>query len=388
MEAARSVGLYDAHCHPTDMMAETHRIAEMKAKALVIMATRAQDQDLVVQVANDYSVKGKGDLSGDAKARHTVPSFGWHPWFAHQMYDDRDGSSLPSKRQHYRAVLSPEPKDDDNDFLDTLPEPRSFSQFLKETEERLLHFPLALVGEIGLDRAFRVPVAPFSSPQGIEPKEDDGKKSEYTPGSREGRSLTPFHVKMDHQKLVLKAQLELAGKHQRAVSVHSVATHGVVFDVLQSLWKGHEKPSKTALKKQKRDADNEAHGNGVEAAIGTMNSYSAPLPYPPRICLHSYSGPAESLSQFLNPRIPATIFFSFSQLVNFGSHESEKAVEVVRRMPEERVLIESDLHCAGDTMDKLLENILAKVCEIKGWDLKEGAEVCKRNWERFVFGET
>ena len=94
------------------------------------------------------------------------------------------------------------------------------------------------------------------------------------------------------------------------------------------------------------------------------------------------------LKQYLDPRIPAKIYFSFSQLVNFGSHNSDKAVEVIRQLPEERVLIESDLHCAGEKMDDLLENIFVRVCEIKGWDFKTGAELCRGNWENFVFGET
>lgn len=399
MNVAREIGLYDAHCHPTDIMAATPRIPQMKAKALVIMATRAQDQDLVLQVAKDYPVNSKDDISKDSKSGQVVPSFGWHPWFAHQMYDDRDGSVIPGNREHYRNVLTPEPKDEDGEFLDSLPEPRSLKRFLEDTEERLLQFPLALVGEIGLDRSFRIPVAPHHSPGDTDRKTGGDVEKDYTPGSREGRSLTPFHVKMDHQKLVLKAQLELAGKHQRAVSVHSVATHGIVFDVLQSLWKGHEKLSKSALKKRRKDAENEARGEkGHVADDATMTetetpasekpSTTSPMPFPPRICLHSYSGPPESLTQFLNPRVPAMIYFSFSQLVNFGSHNSDKAVEVIQRMPEERILIESDLHCAGETMDDLLENIFVRVCKIKEWDFKVGAETCRRNWERFVFGET
>lgn len=413
MDAARQIGLFDAHCHPTDMMTETSNISNMKARALTVMATRSQDQELVVRLANTYPLQNQSDLTGHPDKRYVIPSFGWHPWFAHQMYDDRDGSAIPGKREHYRAVLSPTPKDDeqDNAFLDSLPDPRSLREFLKQTEERLSRYPLALVGEIGLDRSFRVPVAPFQCPQDLPSKDtkmttdtdpEIAKDSEdlqenvakYTPGSREGRSLTPFHVKMDHQKVVLKAQLELAGKHQRAVSIHSVATHGIVFDVLQSLWKGHEKPSKSALKRQKRDAENEAHEKGDKSFTTTADATNLkthdgplpPLPYPPRICLHSYSGPAESLTQFLNPRIPANIFFSFSELVNFGSHESDKVVELIRRMPQEKVLIESDLHRAGDMMDDLLEGVLSKVCKIKGWELGEGAETCRTNWEGFVFG--
>lgn len=385
-----SMELYDAHCHPTDIMAATDKIAHMRAKALTIMATRAQDQDLVVEVAKRYPIKTRGELSKQTETRHVVPAFGWHPWFAHQMFDDRDGARVPGRREHYRNVLVPEPGDEENDFIDSLPEPRSLKQFLLQTEERLSQFPLALIGEIGLDRPFRVPATSHHLPTETEGEDGHGTENQYTPGSREGRSLTPFRVKMDHQKIVVKAQLELAAKYQRPVSVHSVATHGVIFDILQGLWKDQERPSKSALKRQKKNIENDTFGGSgdddTEGSTAPKDSSKLPPSFPPRICLHSYSGPAESLKQFLNPRIPATIYFSFSQLVNFGSHNSDKAVDVIRQMPEERILIESDLHCAGEVMDKLLQDILRRVCHIKGWDIEKGAEICKRNWERFIFG--
>ena len=63
-----------------------------------------------------------------------------------------------------------------------------------------------------------------------------------------------------------------------------------------------------------------------------------------------------------------------------------KAPEAIAACPDDRILAESDLHIAGDAMDAALEDIYRKVCEIKGWELREGIERIRRNYERFVFG--
>lgn len=385
MDAARKIGLFDAHCHPTDIMPQTHRIAGMKAKALTIMATRDQDQELVVQTAERYRISEKADLTQDPEKRYTIPSFGWHPWFTHLIWDDRGSDNEVDAKEHYRAVLTPTP--DDDEFLSTLPTPRRLTECLQQLEGKLQRFPLALVGEIGLDRSFRLPYGPFKSPDDPEAKPadmtaktGDPYTGEYTPGSREGRPLTPYRVSLDHQRMILKAQLEIGAKYNRAVSVHSVATHGAAFDVFSDLWKGHERPSKSSLKRQRKDAENALDQGDAE------EQDQRPKPYPPRICMHSYSGPNDALKQFLGPRVPADIFFSFSELVNFGSHNSVKAIDVVKAVPEDKILIESDLHCAGDKMDELLENVFKRVCDIRGWKYKHSAKQLKKNWERFVFG--
>lgn len=384
MEQAKQIGLYDAHCHPTDIMSSTAKVSGMRAKALTVMSTRAQDQTLVLEMTEQYPIPRKDELHHNKEERGTfiVPAFGWHPWFSYQMYDDRKGDVNP--REHYLQVLTPEP---DDNFLNTLPTPKPLSKFLRETEERLQQCPLALIGEVGLDRPFRIPHGVFRSEDepsttsiDMTAKTDSAEEGEYTPGSREGRPLSPYRVLLEHQKIVLKAQLELAAKHNRAVSVHSVATHGVVFDLLQSLWKGHEKPSKAQRKKQKKDA---IHAEEAYAS----DEQDLYLPYPPRICMHSYSGPAEPLKQFLGNRVPADLYFSFSEVINFGSHNSEKAVDVIKAVPDDKILIESDLHCAGDRMDGLLEDIFKRVCNIKGWKLESGALQLKKNWCRFIFGE-
>lgn len=369
------VGVFDAHCHPTDILASIDSIAKMQAHTLTVMSTRREDQHLVYEAAQKHPLTAREEID-DTTSKGVVPAFGWHPWFSHQMIDDRVHKDNVNAVEHYRSVLTPTP--DDDSFLKSLPEPLSLSKYLEETAQRLASFPLALVGEIGLDRACRLPKGPYNFPGDVSCK-TGGSTEEYTPGSREGRPLTPYRVSLDHQKVILKAQLELAGKYQRAVSVHSVQTHGAVFDLLQELWKGFERPSKRQRKRRQSAPD--AHIESAEAM-----KVDKPMPFPPRICMHSYSGPPDALKQFLAPTVPADVYFSFSICINFSTPAAAKAESVIKVVPKDRLLIESDLHCAGEKMDELLKGIVLKVCEIRQWGLEEGAKQLKENWIRFVFG--
>ncbi|KAI1074989.1 hydrolase [Whalleya microplaca] len=394
-------GVFDAHCHPTDTMASIAGIPTMRARGLTVMSTRSQDQDLVSDVASQQGIQGS-DLALPPSASTTdriVPSFGWHPWFSHQLYDDFSAhptyDGTPSgKIAHYDKILTPSPSSKDASFSQGLPDPRPLSKFLKETRIRLEKYPLALVGEIGIDKAFRLPQ---SWTVAHESQRDEG----LTPGGREGRTLSPHRVQLPHQAAILQAQLRLAGEMGRAVSVHGVQAHGVVFDTISACWKGHEK--EVISKRQQRliaegaedfsssseDEDGDEVGSSnarAQPKSQKKSKPSGPKPYPPRICLHSFSGTVEVLKQYTHPSIPARIFFSFSILVNWGAGGGEKTEEAIRAAPDDRILVESDLHTAGESMDRYLEEVCRKICEIKGWGLREGVERLGRNWREFVFG--
>ncbi|KAF2402089.1 cut9 interacting protein-like protein Scn1 [Trichodelitschia bisporula] len=365
------LGVFDAHCHPTDTMASIDEIPHMKARALTIMATRAQDQHLVAEVADKLGSKDKD--KDDVECR-VIPSFGWHPWFSHQMFDEDEYNSKSlsddDKVRHYQSVLAPTPED--HNFILSLPSPRPFSEFLTQTRDFLERFPPALIGEVGLDKAFRIPEAWLPDSRGC----DDS----LTPGGREGRQLSQYRVQMEHQRKVLKAQLALAGEMQRAVSVHGVQAHGVLFDTLSETWKGHERKV-LSRRERKRQV-----GGPTESTEEARMPSSGPQPYPPRVCLHSYSGPPDSVKLYLQPSIPTEIYFSFSTAINFSSAAASKAEAVICALPDDRILAESDLHTAGPRMDRHLEDIVRKICDLKGWTLDHGVKQLGDNWQRFVFG--
>ena len=74
-----------------------------------------------------------------------------------------------------------------------------------------------MVGEVGLDRAFRVPLDYHATP----------------------RVLTSFSIPLEHQLTVLEAQLELAVELGRNVSIHSVKAQQATIDLLMKMKKKH-----------------------------------------------------------------------------------------------------------------------------------------------------
>ena len=298
------------------------------------------------------------------------------------MFDETEygGSTVLNSDQkvaHYQDVLTP--KSDDLDFLRSLPDPRPFGHFLGQTKTYLERHPLALVGEIGLDKPFRIPETWL-------PEQAESRDDALTPGGREGRKLSPYRVSMQHQKKVLIAQLHLAGGMGRAVSVHGVQAHGVVYETLASTWKGHE--IRVPSKKERKKVDVQPASNSeLQHGNGSVSSPPDPKPYPPRVCLHSFSGPAETVKQYIAPTVPSEVFFSFSTTINAWSDNSDGKVEAaVRAVPSNRLLVESDLHTAGERIDHYLEEAVRKICRVKQWTLEEGVAQLGRNWRRFVFG--
>ena len=169
------------------------------------------------------------------------------------------------------------------------------------------------------------------------------------------------------------AHIKLAGELGRPVSVHGVQVHGILYDALTESWKGHELKGRRSRDKEKKanpDADEE----------------EAPKSYPPRICLHSFSGKSDAVKQYLKPSIPAKIFFSFCKANNLSFGAREKMEDAVKAVPDNRILVESDLHTAGERMDSELGEMYRVICEVKGWSLEQGVKQIAENHKEFIFG--
>ena len=183
---------------------------------------------------------------------------------------------------------------------------------------------LAIIGEIGLDKA----------------AVDYETKEKFN---------------WDHQVEIFVAQMELAVKLQRPVSVHSVQSHGFLLEYFQKL----ETTCKAAY------------------AIDPTT-----LPCPPSIMLHSFSASKEVLQSLIRLKtIGCRFYFSFSHTIN--SKTLKKTFERIVATPETQLLIESDVHNVLD-VPVAMQNAVDMVATAKSWNHQKVVEVTTRNALRFL----
>ena len=377
------IGIFDAHCHATDVELSFHKVKDMKTRALVVVATRGDDQQLVARYAADMCCESIDDAMNMVLQPTTkiIPSFGWHPWFAHHLYDDTHSALKQplidnAKEEHYRSVLRPRSGDDwkSIDMIDPLP----LSVFISHTREKLKKYPSALVGEIGLDKAFRLPYA-------WTPKQWEKRDTSLTPGGREGRRLTRYKICINHQRLILSAQLKLAGEMQRPVSIHGVRAHGMLFETIKETWRHGPKGGNKHMVEDKNGRRGAPRLDTFKDEVETDSAEHTFVP--PRICLHSYSGGPTMIAHYIHPSVPIDIFFSFSYVINFCGTAPGNIEATIGAIPDNAILVESDTHEAGKLMENRLEWAVTKICGIKNWTLEEGVFRLRDNWSRFIFGK-
>ena len=200
--------LSDCHCH---LDAECRLVAGLAPrlgglKSHALMSTSHLDLELVAEMAGSDRI---------------VPFYGVHPWYLHlfAVVPQHDAESAEAyKARHYASVLKPAP---DVALLAALPHPMLLARHLRRLDELLTRG--GGVGEIGLDKVFRVPLNGFYG-NAAHPLADNAPK------------LSPCHVNMQHQTHVLEAQLALAVRHGAAVLLHCVKAHGSLYDACQRAW--------------------------------------------------------------------------------------------------------------------------------------------------------
>lgn len=316
---------YDAHCHPTDSIdVDNVVLPPTRVGSMAAMATRIDDQVIVAKLATRHP-------------EQVIPCFGLHPWFAYtwisftqkipRLMTDRHtvycGAAPESKRAHYEAVLTEKP---DDALLASLPEPESWHNFQENQVRHLEQYPNAWVGEVGLDKDRRFAI----------------------PSSSGRPHLTNVKVTMQYQQHLLRDQIHTAIQHRRPVSLHGVQCHGALFDTI------------TALAKE------------------TMERGERMVP----ICLHSFSGSDQLAQRWLsNKALAGLVYFSFSYAVN---HRYEKWSSVIQSIPDDRILMESDLHTGGERMEKALQDVLQCIAQAKTWSLEDAHDKLCQNWHRWL----
>lgn len=184
--------------HGADVDAWLHEMRSVRLRGVCAMSTDPYDQALVAQLADD----------NDA----VLPCFGVHPWAAHTISLQNPS---PPAREHYAALFRAQ--DVDVALLDALPTPTPLDEVLAQLRAYLTRYSHALVGEVGIDRSFRLPY-PGSAPQ----------------------RLTRYQTPIEHQLAVLEPQVRLACQLRRSISMHSVRAAGHTTNLLArfAAWEG------------------------------------------------------------------------------------------------------------------------------------------------------
>ncbi|KAG8920700.1 hypothetical protein FRC00_009641, partial [Tulasnella sp. 408] len=181
-------------------------MADLKTH-ICAMASREDDQVKVANLARQWPDKHV--------TKSQIPGF--HPWCSHHI---SVLDTTPSKRDHYASLfLSSNPSEQDTtvfeEVLKNLPEPIPLSTVISSVRTNLTAFPNALLGEVGIDRSFKIPYIPYPF-AGV-------------------KKLSPFTVPTDHQLALLEAQIALAIEFRRSISMHSVKAQQVTLDLLKKL---------------------------------------------------------------------------------------------------------------------------------------------------------
>ncbi|KAI5997974.1 hypothetical protein EDD15DRAFT_277857 [Pisolithus albus] len=221
-------------------------------------------------------------------------------------------------------------------MLSHSPDPVSLQDVLLELRQNLEGFPRAMLGEVGVDRAARVPI-------------------DHSAGAVE---LTPFTVPLEHQLVILEAQMKLAVELGRNISLHSVKAHQATLDLLNRMQKKHK-------------------ASWLRISID----------------LHSCGVSTETWKAL--EKSHRNVFMSLSTAIN-GRSPSHRAL--IAACSPRRILVESDYHAIEECTKRTWDMVLT-VAEVKGWsvettwvddDVREEewgvVRHLKNNWDEFQLG--
>lgn len=308
----------DAHCHiGTDV--DPSRINE-----LVTKYSKDDSLKLILMSSNhiDYKYVDKfGELG------NVTPSFGVHPWYSHIFTFEE---TPVDKKQHYESVFQ---KEVDEEFLKILPDPINFQTHLNVLQKLIKKYQVCVIGEIGLDKLFRIPTSGFYSNPEFKGKDI---------------KLTNYKTSMDHQKKIFIEQLKLGVELNLPISLHNVKSGGVIYEII----------SRYCL---------------TDDYIGS-------------ICLHSYTGSIETLELFIKSfkKRKCKIFVSLSSYINNNEGKNDFLEKILEVLPNDAVLTETDLTLDNQEPVRYLTDIRDAIARIKQLDIVETDELILGNYKLFL----
>ncbi|CCE64554.1 hypothetical protein TPHA_0I00480 [Tetrapisispora phaffii CBS 4417] len=261
----------DAHCHLSTDRIVSHGFGYSNSDSFNYVEYR--DVLRCVMSNNQF------DLMKVKKIRNNsmlIRSFGIHPWYSH-LFTLKDDIG---KLEHYREVLQWKDEQEFQKLVEALPPPLKLQQYI---DDNFNANEFDVIGEIGLDKLFRLP--------------DNGFYTSVDTGR-----LTRTQVKISHQVNVFHAMLQLSKQYQLPISVHDVKCHQVLFESVYDI-------------------------------LGDQDAIN--------ICLHSYTGSVEMLGHFWFKKFNQNrVFLSFSGFINFSN--SATAMPLLQSIPKESILTETD----------------------------------------------
>ncbi|KAI3402881.2 scn1 [Candida oxycetoniae] len=290
MEEKPLIDLSDSHCHfhPEATFEDAHKFAA------ILNNSNSSKYFFHLMTTQHIDLECMDILLENLKEKNLiVPYFGVHPWFSHLFYL---GSEKPSKIDHYNSVLKPPPT---KELLSQLPEPLSLLERFNRILELVAKYDLQKygIGEIGLDKLFRVPKTGFLGNPNCKEEEKEQQLEKEQPEKEE--KLSPSKVTLAHQKEIFRHQLDFANRVQKQVSIHCVKAHGALFDEVKK--------------------------------------------YPLlRVLLHSYTGSIDQAKLWIRTYPRDKLFFSFSNWINGEREESLKLL--INELDARQILTESDIY--------------------------------------------
>lgn len=233
-------------CATQSTQALTYRPAILLAVTQCAMSSNLANQHLTRRLSEAHPDRvipffGKDGSPKRIAAEHRYT--GVHPWFIHPI-GGQVGSSRPDKERHYERLFPPPASDSPSrenqlpDLLPSLPGPVSLDDWISNLDHLFSSNKSAMLGEIGFDKAFRIPnptpPPPPPPPPTVPDAGDNDNGTTVSVSTCRQTKNSDLQTPVSHQTALVRAQLKLAvDGHLRHVSFHCVRAVGETVALLE-----------------------------------------------------------------------------------------------------------------------------------------------------------